>query len=167
MPIALAVLIELLLTVCLFWLILFFSTLLHELGHAALFWLSTGDGKWNIRVGSGKTLLDTKRLCVKLFPIDGFFRPLERRAFTKAQAVATLSGGPLVSLLLTVGLFLLSRLDFDEDLFLNIQSLVVWAFYVNAGIFLWSALPVPYFWGEMRGEPSDGLQILRTLRKRS
>lgn len=167
MPIALAVIIELLLAVSLLWLTLFFSTLLHELGHAALFRLSTGDGRWQIRVGSGKTLLDTKRLCVKLFPIDGFFRPLERRAFTRVQLVATLSGGPLVSLLLTVGLFLFSRLDFDEDLFLNVQSLVVWASYANAGIFLMSALPIFYFFGETRGYPSDGLQILRTLRKKT
>ena len=167
MPIALAVILELLLTVCLLWLILFFSTLLHELGHAALFWLSTGDGKWNIRVGSGKPLLDTKRLCVKLFPIDGFLRPLERREFTKAQFVAGLSGGPLVSLLLTVGLFLLSRQHFDEDLFLNVQSLVAWAFYINLSIFLTSLLPIPYFFGENRGYPSDGLQILRMFRKKS
>ena len=106
-PEALAVVIELALYVCALWVLLFLSTFLHELGHALGYMLAAGGRRWHIRVGWGRTLLDTKRLTVGLLPFDGFFSPPEEAGIdTTAKLVAVLSGGPAVSLILVISLLL-------------------------------------------------------------
>ena len=70
-----AVIIELFICICALWTMSFLSTLLHELGHAIGYILSTGDRHWHIRIGWGKRLLNTKALTVNLVVFDGFFCP--------------------------------------------------------------------------------------------
>ena len=107
MPKIMGVIIEWMVCICVLWGISFLSTLLHELGHAVSYMLSTGDRHWHIRVGSGKKLLETKALSVKLLVWDGCFAPAEDRMDTKGKWIVTLSGGPVVSLALAAALLLL------------------------------------------------------------
>ena len=107
MPRMIAIVIELAIFAGALWLLFFLSVLLHEAGHAIGFFLATRDTHWHIRVGSGRTLLNTRRLTVKLLPFDGCFMPSEKnRIDTTAKLVATLSGGPVASLVLVVALLI-------------------------------------------------------------
>ena len=164
-----AVMAELLVSVCALWLLAFLSTLLHELGHALGYRLAAGDGGWHIRVGWGKRLLHTKALTVKLLVFDGDFTPGGKKPDTRAKRISTLSGGPAVSLLLVLGLSFLRfgglalRSDVLADgaigFFLNA------ALCLNLWILLLSVLPIRYFYGEIKGMETDGLQILHALKK--
>ena len=102
MPMIIAVMAELLVFLCAMWFLIFLSTLMHELGHALGYMLATGDGDWHIRVGWGKRLLHTNKLTVNLIAFDGVFIPSERKIDTRAKRIMTLSGGPVVSLLLVL-----------------------------------------------------------------
>ena len=51
--------VEILILVCVYWFVFFFSALIHEFGHALVYMIVTGDSHWHIRIGAGKTLLKT------------------------------------------------------------------------------------------------------------
>ena len=170
MPRILAVIIEWLVLLCVLWGIFFLSTLWHECGHAVGYMLATGDRHWHIRVGWGKRLIHTKPLTVNLLVFDGFFTPAEKKIDTKAKRIATLSGGPVFSLLLTAGLSALrfGGQSFASDFFAEgtVEFFLNTAIAVNLFIFVLSVAPVRYFHGEIKGLETDGLQILRAVRKR-
>ena len=131
--------------------------------------LATGDGNWHIRVGWGKRILNTKRLSVNLFVFDGLFSPSGKPVDTRAKLLATLLGGPVFSLILVGGLLLLKAggpsfgSDFlaggTAEFFLNS------ALSVNLFILILSLAPVHYFHGEVKGMETDGLQIIRAVRR--
>ena len=169
MPKILAIIIELAVAICAIWVISFLSTLLHEMGHALGYLISTGDRHWHIRVGSGKKLLDTRKLTVKLLPIDGDFFPSgEKKIDTKAKLIATLAGGPAVSLILAAILLPveLGGVSLDSEFFSSgaVEFFVNFAFSLNLFILVLSLIPAHYFHGEIKGMPSDGLQIIKTIR---
>ncbi len=168
-PMIIAVMIELLFTICAVWFLTFLSTLLHELGHALGYMLVTGDRHWHIRVGWGKQLLHTKTLTVNLLVFDGVFTPSEEKIDTKAKLITTLSGGPAVSLLLVLGLSILrfGGFSFRSDILADgvIEFFLNSALYLNLFILLLSVAPVHYFFGEVKGLETDGLQILDAIRK--
>ena len=171
MPRAIAVIIELALLVCGLWTLSCLSTLLHEMGHALGYVLATGNGHWHIRVGSGKTLLDTRRLTVKLVPFDGCFTPLHTDAIdTDAKLIAILAGGPIASLVAVFGLSLLMLGDVPLNLgFLApsaVESFLNSALFINVFTLVLSVIPTHYFHGEVRGMETDGLQILNAIRSR-
>ncbi len=169
MPKIIAVIIEVL--VCLFalWFTAFFSTLFHEFGHAVGYMLATGDRHWHIRVGWGKQLLDTKRLTVNLFVFDGFFTPEIKEFKTKARLIIMLLGGPLFTLLLLAGLSVLkfSGLSFQSGFFAEsaVELFVNVAFSINLFLLIISVAPIRYFYGKTKGLASDGLKIIRVIRK--
>lgn len=160
---------ECLVLVCAVWFTSFLSTFLHEFGHALGYMLATGDRHWHIRVGWGKRLLETKALTVNLLVFDGFFTPLEMKIDTKSKLIATLAGGPVVSLLLVLGLSVLrsGELSFRSDMFADgvISYFINYAFLCNLFILIFSVAPVHYFWGKVRGLESDGLQIVHAIKK--
>ena len=164
----LAVIAELFVSVCALWLLTFLSTLLHELGHAVGYMLATGDRHWHIRVGWGKRLVDTKALTVNLLVFDGLFVPAEERFDTKGKLLATVAGGPAVSLLLVLGLLALrfGGFSFRSDVLADgvIEFFLNYALWLNLFILLGSLLPIRYFHGEIRGMESDGLKMLRVMR---
>ncbi len=164
-----AVLIELLVWLCAIWFMAFLSTLLHELGHALGYMLATGDRRWHIRVGWGKRLLHTKALTVNLLVFDGVFTPAEKKIDTRSKLIATLSGGPAVSLLLVLGLLglRLGGASFQSDILADgvIEFFLNSALFLNLYILILSVLPVHYFFGEIKGMETDGLQIIHAMRK--
>ena len=171
MPRAIAVILELAISVCVLWILCFLSTLMHEMGHALGYMLATGDRHWHIRVGSGKKLLDTRRLTVKLLPFDGCFTPLHTDAIdTDAKLIAMLAGGPIASLVAVLGLLLLQRGAMLVDSGIIAPSaaelFVNSALFINVFTLVLSVIPTHYFHGEVRGMETDGLQILNAIRGR-
>ena len=170
MPKIIAVIIEILVYVCVLWVISFLSTLLHELGHAAGYRLSTGGRHWHIRVGSGKKLFETESLTVKLFVFDGRFEPDVNRIDTMTKLILTLLGGPVASLVLVVALLLLRSggVSFDSAFFASgtPEALVSYALFCNAFILVSSIIPARYLHGEIKGMETDGRQILNAIRSR-
>ena len=162
-----AFIVELIAAVFALWLISCLSCLFHEFGHAVGYMLATGDRHWHIRVGWGKCLLETKRLAVNLLVFDGLFTPANRTFETKGKLITTLLGGPVFSLLLAAGLAVMKfgglplpagfLAESAAAIFLNA------AFAINLWILVLSVAPIRYFYGEVRGLETDGLQILHAL----
>ena len=166
--IILSVIIELFVFIFALWVMAFLSTLLHELGHAIGYMLSTGDRHWHIRVGSGKRLFETKHLTVKLLTFDGNFDPAENKIDSKAKLISTLVGGPIVSLVLVVVLVLLRYrgISFHSEIITSsaIESFINFTLFCNLFILVLSIIPVHYFYGEIKGMETDGLKILNALK---
>ena len=164
-----AVIIELFVSICAMWFLAFLSTALHELGHAFGYMFVTGDGHWHIRVGWGKRLLHTKALTVNLLVFDGFFSPSEKKIDTRVKLITTLLGGPAVSLLLVLGLSILrfGGFSFQSDILADgvVEFFLNYALFLNLGILLASVIPAHYFYGEVKGMESDGLQIIHAMKK--
>lgn len=170
MPKIVAIIFELAIFVCALWVLFFLSTLLHEVGHALGYMIATGDRHWHIRVGSGRNLLNTKRLTVKLLPFDGFFTPLEiNKIDTTAKLIAMLSGGPVVSLILVAVLLLakLGGISLHSEVIASdaIESFVNIALSINLFILILSLIPAHYFLGEIKGAETDGLQIINAIKR--
>lgn len=170
MPKIIAIFIELALSVCVLWALSFLSTFLHEAGHALGYRVATGGKRWHIRVGSGKKLLNTKRLTVKLFPFDGCFTPSEKHMIdTTAKLIATLAGGPAASLILVAvllpvkfgGISLQSEVIASDAIEFFLNS----ALFVNLFILILSLIPTRYFLGEIKGMETDGLQIIHAIKR--
>lgn len=166
MPDTLAYPLEILIFLLLFWLLSFFSALLHELGHAAGYKIATGDSHWQIRIGSGKRLIHTRKFTVKLFVIDGFFCPLDDKMDTPAKRITMLVGGPLASLILLAALlaFWFSGIEIQTSI-ISVEPVVSLAVYINTFILASSLIPMHYLLGEIKGMETDGLQILNNIKK--
>ena len=169
MPKMIAFTVELLISICAMWFLAFLSTLLHELGHALGYMLVTGDGHWHIRIGWGRQLLYTKALTVNLLVLDGLFTPSEKRIDTRAKRIATLAGGPAVSLLLVLGLVFLrfGGFSFQSDILADgvIEYFLNSALFLNLWILFLSVVPGHYFYGKVKGLETDGLQIIQAMKK--
>ena len=168
MPKIIAVILELSVLICALWLMLFLSTFLHELGHAIGYMFSTGGRRWHIRVGSGKRLLKTNALTVKLLVFDGLFEPTEDRIDTRGKLISTLIGGPVASLVLVI-VFLclkLGDISFSSGFITSsaITSFVDFALSLNVFILVLSVIPAHYFCGENKGMETDGRKILNAIK---
>ncbi|TYS68129.1 hypothetical protein FZC76_10300 [Sutcliffiella horikoshii] len=86
-----------------------------------------------------------------------------RGELNKRQRIVALAGGPLMSLLLV---FLFAGIAYSlppSDL-----SAFFWGVCnINLGMVVWTVIPITYprWMGPYYGHPSDGLQLLRLLRK--
>ncbi len=170
MPKTIAIIIELALSVCALWVIAFLLTFLHEAGHALGYMIATGDRHWHIRAGSGKKLLNTKQLTVKLFPFDGCFMPSEKnRIDTTAKLIATLSGGPAVSLILAAVLLpvKINGISLQSEVIASgaMEFFLNSALFINLFILILALLPTHYFHGEIKGMETDGLQIIHAIKR--
>ena len=164
-----AMILELTILVCTLWALSFFSTFLHEVGHAFGYMIATGDKHWHIRIGSGKMLLNTRRLTVKLLPFDGCFIPSEKNKIdTTAKLIATLSGGPAVSLMLVVVLLFvkLGGTSLHSEVIASdaIEFFIRSALFINIFILVLALIPTHYFHGEIKGTETDGMQIIKAIK---
>lgn len=170
MPKMIAVIMETVVFVCALWLLSFMAIFMHELGHALGYMLSTLNRHWHIRVGSGKRLLKTKRLTVKLFLFDGEFTVVGNTVDSKAKLISMLSGGPILSFI-SVAVLLLLRLGgmaLKPDIILSsaIEYFIDYALISNTSMFLATVLPFRYFLGEIKGMESDGLQLINAIKSK-
>lgn len=144
------------------------SVFLHEFGHALGYMLATGDRFWHIEIGQGKKILDTKALTINLFAIDGYFTPDEDKTDSCAQLVMTISGGPIMSLLLVVGLLVLKfgGMLHSPDVFTTVLINVIFyiALIINFLILLWSVIPANGFFRGMEDVGTDMMQIIDALK---
>lgn len=164
----LAVIVELVASLCALWVMILLSTLLHEFGHAIGYMLATGDWHWHIRVGWGKRILNTKLLTLNLLVFDGLFTPSEKKIDSKAKLILTLLGGPIFSLLLVTGLSILKfgGISFQSVFWGDdaIKFFLNTAFSINLFILVLSIAPFHYFYGEIKGMETDGLQIIHAIK---
>ncbi|WP_404469600.1 hypothetical protein [Sutcliffiella horikoshii] len=81
----------------------------------------------------------------------------------KRQRIGALAGGPIMSLLLVFIFGWIALLVPQGDL----RSFFLGATFLNLSMFLFTILPMTYprWMGSLYGHPSDGLQLLRLLRK--
>ena len=169
MPKIIAVMIESVAFLGILWVLSFLSTFLHEFGHALGYQFATGDWHWHIRVGWGKRLLNTKALTVNLLVFDGFFTPSGKKIDTRAKLISTLSGGPVASLLVVSGLLALKYggVSIPSGFFADaaVSFFINLALFFNLWILVLSLLPVRYFFGEIKGLETDGLQIIHAMKK--
>ena len=155
--------------ICALWALSMISVLLHEFGHALGYMLATGDRDWHIEVGQGKRILDTKALTINMLVLDGFFAPEENMADSKRQLLMTLAGGPIMSLLLIIGLLVLKYrgISLSPEVFASgmIKALFYAALFINSFILLWSVIPANGFFREMKDVGTDGMQIINILKR--
>ena len=155
MPKMIAVIIETVVLVCALWLLSFMAIFMHELGHALGYMLSTLNRHWHIRVGSGKRLLKTKRLTVKLLVFDGEFIVAGNTVDSKAKLISTLSGGPILSFI-SVAVLLLLRfggMALDSDIILSsaIEYFINYALISNIFYISYIRSAVSLFLGRDKG----------------
>ena len=153
--------------ILLIWLLCLLSVLLHELGHALGCRIAGGKAAWKIRAGSGPVFLSTAKFAFCLLPVGGYFDPREELR-TKKGKLATLAGGPLVSLLLAVLFFaccfcFAGFMDPESTLYEVLFPVSRFLMFYNLFLFLFTAVPMRYK-VVCRGFESDGLQFVHTLK---
>jgi hypothetical protein len=154
-------------SIFLIWFLCLLSVLLHELGHALGYWISRGKTEWKICAGSGPEILSTAKYSFCLLPVGGYFNPSEGPGTRKAKIV-TFTGGPVVSLLMTVlycaCCFCFVRfMDPENTLYELLFPVSRFLVFFNFFQFLFTILPIRYR-VVCRGLESDGLQIVHALK---
>lgn len=146
----------------------FFSILVHELGHVLFYKLATGDNHWRIWIGSGKTLLKTQRMTIKLAVYYGEYEVYGDSMESKSKAILTLLGGPLFSLMMAVVfLFLRLRIGTSDFGFISSDAVIFFLngfLILNILMFLASIIPMRYFLEALKGAESDGLKIFNIIK---
>lgn len=154
------------------WISLMLSLLIHELGHLIGWKGSSRDcnGCWAITVGSGKKIMQTKRLIFRVFPMGGsFIETDESIDTTKANSLLTTIGGPAFTLLFTIILFWIQTIIPVEALATNLyngrQLLLIVRNY-NLFLFFFTIIPCKYPGFLSKAPQSDGMTILKILRNK-
>ena len=153
--------------ILLIWLLCLLSVLLHELGHALGYRIAGEKAEWKIRAGSGPEILSTAKFTFCLLPVGGYFIPREELG-TKKVKLATLAGGPLVTLLLAA-LFCACHfcftgfMDPESALYAVLFPVSRFLMFYNFFLFLFTGIPMRYR-VVCKGSESDGLQIIHVLK---
>ena len=155
--------------ILLIWLLCLWSVLLHELGHAAGYRISTGKADWKVIVGSGPRIFGISKYTFCLIPAGGYFNP-EEEPETKKAEIITFAGGPLASLLQAalygvVRFCILKYVQPASGLLEMLVSVATFPLYYNFFQFLFTIIPMRYRI-VCRGFESDGMQILHLLKQK-
>ena len=155
--------------ILLIWLLCLLSVLLHELGHALGYRISTGKAKWKIIVGSGPRMIGASDYIFHLIPAGGYFIPEEEPKMNKAKII-TLAGGPFASLLQAIlyGVIRFCVLEFVQpgsSLHSILLPVFTFLLYFNFFQFFFTVIPIRYR-VVCRGFESDGLQIVHALKQK-
>ena len=151
------------------WFLCLFSVLLHELGHALGYRLSTGKAGWKIIAGSGPDMIRTANYTFRIIPAGGYFIP-EEDVKTDKEAIMMYAGGPLVSLLQAILFYILyscipALIQPENSLCELLLSVSAFLLYFNFFQFLFTVIPIRYR-VVCRGFESDGLQIVHALKNK-
>ena len=153
--------------ILLIWILSLLSVLLHELGHALGYRISTGKTRWKVIAGSGPKMIGASKYIFCLIPAGGYFIPGEEPKTDKAKII-TLAGGPSVSLLQAI-LYGIIRFCISEfvqpgssllEMLLPVSTFLL---YFNFFQFFFTVIPIRYRI-ICRGFESDGLQIAHILK---
>ncbi len=151
------------------WCTHFFSLMIHELGHALAYAFAVKDNNWIIEIGSGRKIIETTRFKIHLAVFSGYFKPKTEQYSSRKNAIITLLGGPIASLL---SLLALSIIKFSFHVkgtrFFNLSAasfLLNYALVYNIVLFISSSLPTKKSIWPVRGYISDGYKIRRLLSK--
>jgi hypothetical protein len=142
------------------------ATITHEFGHAIPVLVFT-KSKVKIILGKNSTkskIINFKRLNIAIggfSPFTGFVH-WNASEMTKIQKLIATVGGPIVSLIIAIFLYLLS---------INVKhNIVSQILYGSAGYnliqFIITIIPITYptWWGEYRGHKSDGYKALLLIK---
>lgn len=154
-------LIKVILGILIMWIAFFLTVLIHEVGHMIGYVLCSKKeaASWYITVGCGKQLLRIRRLIICLVPFAGSFRLTASNSLVpKKTALITLAAGPIASLLLATILLVINWFVLSDDL-------IVFMIYSSLFQFIFSVIPVRYPAWLSHIPESDGLKILRLLKK--
>ncbi|PAD67444.1 hypothetical protein CHH83_18815 [Bacillus sp. 7586-K] len=141
------------------------SVLLHEVGHGIAA-VSTSKSHAHVYLGTrSKVNKENFKLGRLHFHLNWSYVGFVswEGNLTKRQTAIALAGGPIISLLLML-LFGLISLYVPQD---DLHSLLFGATIFNCFQFLFTIIPITYprWMGVYNGQPSDGLQLLRLLKK--
>lgn len=137
-------------------------TLLHELGHA-IPQLIAGHAT-EIRLGNKRNAKEIHigKLKLSIAPLSmnvGFASI--KRDVSKGSQILSLLMGPLVSLIVCIGCYLINH----QDLPYLVQYLLGFSMYFSFFQFLCTSIPIyyPSYFGGYEGMPSDGRQVLELI----
>ena len=145
------------------------SVLLHELGHAFCYRISSGKAGWKVITGSGPRMIGKSKYIFCLIPAGGYFIPKEAPERNKAK-VLMYAGGPILSLMQAVlyGIIYFCFPEFvrpGSNLYEILLSVSAFLFYFNFFQCLFTVIPIRYR-VVCRGFESDGLQIVHALKNK-
>ena len=155
--------------IILIWVLCLLCVLLHEMGHAWGYRISTGKSRWKVIVGSGPEFLNISNYAFCLIPAGGYFLP-EEELETDKEKIMTCAGGPLASLLQAVlyGILVFCVVRFgqpESSVYEILLEVFTFVMYFNFFQFLFTIIPMRYR-VVCRGYESDGKQILRALKNK-
>lgn len=142
------------------YIIIFFSTFAHELGHIVMAKIFYNVKNSRIEIGKGKNILKLKKIIVNALPVYGHaYWELEDfdsyKKSSKLRKIMPSLGGPLVSLLIALGFILISGNNYGD--FYN--QIIKYFIMYNSICFISTVLPIKYI-----NYSSDGMRILNTIK---
>lgn len=142
------------------YIIIFFSTFAHELGHVVMAKIFYNVKNSRIEVGKGKNILKLKKIIVNALPVYGHaYWELEDfdsyKKSSKLRKIMPSLGGPIVSLLIALGFILISRNNYGD--FYN--QIIKYFIMYNSICFISTVLPIKYI-----NYSSDGMRIFDIIR---
>jgi len=145
--------------------LIFFSVLMHELGHMIAYRAFTKNDDWKIKIGSGKPIFTIGKFTINsIFMWSGVFIP-SKRVEGKAHLILYHLGGVLMNLVaVALRYILMFILDFTYTPFFEmILRLSVSA---NMWCIILALIPCKYpsWMGIVRGYESDGIKVYRLLK---
>ena len=155
--------------VLLIWFLCLFSVFLHETGHAMGYRIAAGKTGGKVFAGSGPKIISIGRSTFCFVPVGGYFIPEEEEK-TKTVKLMMITGGPLVSLLLTIlfgilRFYLFSSDQLGNELYEILFSVSGFLLFFNFFQFFFTIIPVRYrLIG--KGYESDGLQMVHILKQK-
>lgn len=144
------------------------TTIIHELGHAiparifskdkVTIYLGVGDSKRNLKIGGLQVVIRG------FHPLTGF-ASWNGNKLTRSGKIVSSLGGPLASLMVGIGLYLLEGKVSNTIL----STLFLFTAHYNLLQFIVTAIPVKYpsWWGAYGGTTSDGYKALAILKEKA
>lgn len=152
------------------WIAMFLSVFLHELGHVTIYQLIYGEKDWHITVGCGKTVLQFKKITVKLISLTGSYVYWTEQKCPKYKKILVSLGGGLANCVLIVGCFLLAILmDISQVSIVKfpyIASFIRIMFSVNFYMLVLTLIPMKFTILNNIDYISDGYQVYSTIIKK-